>query len=97
MLDVVTSLRLWVVLMVNTAPQDPSLLTGSSTPPNPPGAPRRVGVLPILLAAGVVSAIAGLLSHAAGNNIPAAILTGGGAFGATVGLLLAIAHYALAE
>ncbi|MFD0522439.1 hypothetical protein [Paractinoplanes durhamensis] len=47
----------------------------------------------ILLAAGIVSGVAGLLSHAAGNNVPGSILTGGGAFAGTVGVLLAIAHY----
>ncbi|MEV4703939.1 hypothetical protein [Actinoplanes sp. NPDC049316] len=51
----------------------------------------------MLLIAANISGIAGLLSHAAGNNIPAAILTGGGAFAGTVGLLLAIAHYAGAK
>ncbi|MEU4238702.1 hypothetical protein [Actinoplanes sp. NPDC026619] len=51
-------------------------------------------MLLILLAAGAISGVAGFLSHAAGNNVPAAILTGGGAFAGTVGLLLAIAHYA---
>jgi hypothetical protein len=51
----------------------------------------------MVLTAALISGVAGLLSHAAGNNIPAAILTGGGAFAGTVGLLLAIAHYASAE
>jgi hypothetical protein len=51
----------------------------------------------MLPVAGVTSGVAGLLSHAAGNNIPAAILTGGGAFAGTVGLLLAIAHYTSAR
>ncbi|MGW4944212.1 hypothetical protein ACWEOZ_21800 [Actinoplanes sp. NPDC004185] len=51
----------------------------------------------MLLTAGIIGGVAGLLSHAAGNNIPAAILTGGGAFAGTVALLLAIAHYAGAE
>jgi hypothetical protein len=50
----------------------------------------------MLLAAGIVSGIAGLLSHASGSNVPASILTGGGAFAGTLGLLLAIAHYASA-
>jgi hypothetical protein len=35
-----------------------------------------------------------VLSHAAGNNVPGAILTGGGAFAGALGLLLAVAHYA---
>ncbi|WP_212990049.1 hypothetical protein [Actinoplanes auranticolor] len=59
--------------------------------------PRWVWVVLMLLTAGIIGGVAGLLSHAAGNNIPAAILTGGGAFAGTVALLLAIAHYAGAE
>lgn len=55
---------------------------------------RWTRVLLILLAAAGVSVVAGLLSRAAGNNVPAAILTGGGAFAGAVGVLLAIAHYA---
>jgi hypothetical protein len=51
----------------------------------------------MLLTAGIIGGVVCLLSHAAGNNIPAAILTGGGAFAGTVGLLLAIAHYASAS
>jgi len=71
--------------------------TRPPTHPNRPEAPRRAGVLLVLLAAGVISGVAGLLSHAAGNNVPAAILSGGAAFAGAVGLLLAIAHYAGAE
>lgn len=66
------------------------------TTPQQTGVPRWTWVLLILLAAGIVGGIAGLLSHAAGNNVPGAILTGGGAFAGTVALLLAIAHYASA-
>jgi hypothetical protein len=51
----------------------------------------------MLLCAGIIGGIAGLLSHAAGNNVPSAILTGGGAFAGTVVVLLAIAHYADAK
>jgi len=58
---------------------------------------RRLSVLLMLLTAGIISGVAGLLSHASGNNVPGAILTGGGAFAGTVGLLLAIVHYAGAE
>lgn len=54
---------------------------------------RWAGLLVMLLAAGFVSGLAGVLSRAAGNNLPGAVLTGGGAFAGTVGLLLAIAHY----
>lgn len=45
----------------------------------------------------MVSGGAGMLSHAAGNNVPGAILSGGAAFAGTVGLLLAIAHYTSEE
>jgi hypothetical protein len=45
----------------------------------------------------IIGGVAGLLSHAAGNNVPAAILTSGGAFAGTIGLLLAIAHYASSD
>lgn len=51
----------------------------------------------MVLSAGIVSGLAGVLSHAAGNNIPGAVLTGGAAFAGTVGLLLAIAHYTRVE
>jgi hypothetical protein len=75
-----------VMTMVNSAPRLP---TGKarSTRDRPP-----IGLL--LVVAAVVSGAAGLLSHAAGNNVPGAILTGGGAFAGALGLLLAVAHYA---
>ncbi len=82
--------------MLDRAPQDPHLLTGPPGSPDRPEVPRWVWVLLMLLTAAIISGVAGLLSHAAGNNVPAAILTGGGAFAGTVGLLLAIAHYASA-
>ncbi|GIF21501.1 hypothetical protein BJ973_005054 [Actinoplanes tereljensis] len=83
--------------MTEKAPRDPRLLAGSHLPPNRPEVPRWKSVLLMLFAAAIVGGAAGLLSHAGGNNIPAAILTGGGAFAGTVGLLLAIAHYASAR
>jgi hypothetical protein len=55
---------------------------------------RRPPITLLLVAATAVSGIAGLLSHAAENNVPGAILTGGGAFAGALGLLLAVAHYA---
>jgi anti-sigma factor RsiW len=55
--------------------------------------PRRTLVLHILPTSAVVSGAASWLSLAAGSNVPAAVLTGGGAFAGTVGLLLAVAHY----
>jgi hypothetical protein len=48
----------------------------------------------MVLTAGIVSGLAGVLSHAAGNNVPGAVLTGGAAFAGTIGLLLGVAHYA---
>jgi hypothetical protein len=51
----------------------------------------------IVLWAAIIGGVAGLLSHAAGSNIPSAILTGGSAFAGTVGILLAMAHYATAK
>jgi hypothetical protein len=51
----------------------------------------------MVAAAAVVSGVAGLLSHAAGNNLPGALLTSGGAFAAALGLLLTMAHYATGE
>lgn len=58
------------------------------------GAARRRLITLMLLTATVVSGVAGLLSHASGNNVPGAVLTGGAAFAGTLGLLLAVAHYA---
>jgi hypothetical protein len=63
----------------------------------PAAASRWAWLLVIMLTAGIISLLAGLLSHAAGNNVPGAVLTGGGAFAGTVGLLLAIAHYARSQ
>nr|WP_221378809.1 hypothetical protein [Actinoplanes polyasparticus] len=48
----------------------------------------------MVIAALVVSGLAGLLSDAAGNNVPTSVLTAGGAFGAALGLFVAMAHYA---
>jgi hypothetical protein len=58
-----------------------------------PAARRKPALALLLLAATLVSGVAGVLSHAAGNNVAGAILTGGGAFAGTLGLLLAVAHY----
>jgi hypothetical protein len=69
--------------MVNSSPRLPAEKTA-----------RRPSIVLMLVAAAVVSGVAGLLSHAAGNNVPGAILTGGGAFAGALGLLLAVAHYA---
>jgi hypothetical protein len=71
-------------LPVQTEPQPPIRATTK---------PHRTLILRILPASAVVSGAAGWLAVAAGSNIPAAALTGGGAFAGTVGLLLAIAHY----
>jgi len=79
--------------MVNRSSRSPS---PSITSPDPPtsAVPRWIWLLLILLGACIIGVTAGLLSYAAGNNIPEAILTGGGAFAGAVGLLLAMAHYA---
>ncbi|GHJ11254.1 hypothetical protein TPA0907_56210 [Micromonospora humidisoli] len=63
------------------------------TPPSSPRAPRWMWLLLMLLFAGIIGGVAGLLSYASDDNIPAAILTGGGAFAGALALLLAIAHY----
>lgn len=57
---------------------------------------RWTWLLVMVLAAGIVSGLAGLLSHAAGSNLPGAVLTGGAAFAGTIGLLLGVAHWAKA-
>jgi predicted branched-subunit amino acid permease len=62
----------------------------------PAGQPRQAApsqrrkLLLVLLVACIVGIAAGLLAHAAGDKVPSAVLTGGGAFAGTVGLLLAI-------
>ncbi|PRY32906.1 hypothetical protein [Pseudosporangium ferrugineum] len=55
---------------------------------------RWAWLLLMVLTAGVVSGVAGLLSRAGGSNVPGAVLTGGAAFAGTVGLLLGVAHWA---
>jgi hypothetical protein len=47
----------------------------------------------VVLAAALVSIVAGLLAHAGGASVPVAVLTGGGAFGTTVLLLLAMGNF----
>lgn len=54
---------------------------------------RDVWIAIILLTSCIVGSIAALLAYAGGSKVPTAILTGGGAFGGTVLLLIAIAHY----
>jgi predicted branched-subunit amino acid permease len=70
---------------------------GPAMPQDRMRAARWTGVLLMLLTSALVGVVAGLLSHAAGNNVPGAILTSGGAFAGAVGLLLALAHYVGAE
>lgn len=67
----------------------------SSTPPTP--APRSVWIAVILLAAVHVGAGAGLLAYVGGANVSTAVLTGGGAFGGTVLLLLALLTFGLGK
>ena len=70
----------------------------ASEPPRPPtGTPRAVWILVFTLTAVIVGGTAGLLAHASGTPAPAAILTGGTAFAGTLGLLLAVAHYATGD
>ena len=80
--------------MIGKTSRDPS---PSARTPASPRSPRQVQVLLILLVAALVGVVAGVLSHAAGNNVPAAVLTAGGAFAGATCLLLAIAHYTAAE
>lgn len=67
--------------------------TENLTPPSS----RWAWLLVMVLAAGIVSGLAGLLSHAAGSNVPGAVLTGGAAFAGTIGVLLGVAHWAKAQ
>jgi hypothetical protein len=66
----------------------------SATPTTTGTASRAVWIAIILLCAAFAATAAGLLAFAGGSPVPTAILTGGGAFAGTVGLLLALAHYA---
>jgi heme A synthase len=54
---------------------------------------RAVWTAIILLTAVLVSFAAGLLSVVGGIPVPLAIITAGGAFGGTIVLLLALAHF----
>ena len=90
-------LRPLVVTMIDRVPQTRSrrIEPPRLAPHNE--VPRWTWILLIILFAAIIGGVAGLLSHAAGSNVPSAILTGGGAFAGTVGLSLAIAHYATAK
>lgn len=72
----------------------PIMSSGADQPPMRTGVSRWIWVALMVLAAVIVAGLAGLLAHAGGANIPAAILTGGGAFAGAMLLLLAVAHYA---
>ena len=73
-------------------------MSSTGTPPSPSAStPRTMWILIFTLIAIIVGGTAGLLSHAGGTTVPGAILTGGGAFAGTLGLLLAVAHYATGE
>jgi hypothetical protein len=85
MLEVV-QLDALAVDMIRRAPQPAPLSQAKIS--------RKARMLLILVAATVVSGAAGLLSHAAGKNVPDAVLTAGGAFAGAVGVLLALVHYA---
>jgi hypothetical protein len=43
-----------------------------------------------------VGVLAGILTHAGGDSLPVSVLTGGGSFGATLLLLMAVFHFATA-
>jgi hypothetical protein len=56
--------------------------------------PRRWTAVAVMgLVAAVVGVVAGVLAHAAGDNVAGAVLAGGAAFAGAGGLLLAVAHY----
>jgi predicted branched-subunit amino acid permease len=57
-------------------------------------ATRAVCVALVLLAAAVVSIIAGLLACAGGAEVPNAVIVGGCAYAGAVGLLLSLLKYA---
>ncbi|MFI5837712.1 hypothetical protein ACIA5A_28945 [Micromonospora sp. NPDC051300] len=59
----------------------------------PTGSTRPLWAALIVLTAVLVGAAAAMLSIAGGVPIPLAVIAGGGAFGGTVALLLAIAHF----
>lgn len=61
-------------------------------PPAPTS--RAVWIALIVLAATIIGATAGLLAHASGSVIPAAILVGGGAFFSATLFLLQLLAYA---
>ncbi|MGC9670987.1 hypothetical protein ACNTMW_31120 [Planosporangium sp. 12N6] len=67
------------------------MMTSPATTPT--GTSRAVWAAIILLTALPIGAAAGLLSHAGGVPVPLAVVAGGGAFGGTAGLLLALAHF----
>ncbi|GIF39171.1 hypothetical protein [Actinoplanes xinjiangensis] len=75
---------------MNDDASQPSAFTGRRQRPD---RPQRTRLLLVLFVAGIAGVIAGWLSHASGTNLPAAVLTGGGAFAGAVGLLLAIARH----
>lgn len=71
------------------------MCTGISQPPVSPlsRTPRSVWIALILIAAALIGGGAGLLAWAGGANVPMAILTGGGAFGGAIVLLLTLCRY----
>jgi hypothetical protein len=80
--------------MVNGAPHDMPASAERDVPAPRVSSTRRRWMTLMLVTATAVSGVAGLLSHAAGNNVPGAVLTAGAAFAGAFGLLLAVAHYA---
>lgn len=70
------------------------MTTATNRPSPTPPPSRSIWMALVLIGAVIVGASSGLLAYAGGNNVPMAVLAGGGAFGATVLLLLALLNYA---
>ena len=75
-----------------------STLAGTPQPGNQPaagpGSLRATWVALFLVFGIIVGTAAGSLAFAGGLNVPGALLVGGGAFSATVGLSLALYNFA---
>lgn len=80
-----------------SAVSPPQAETKARPPSQQPDPPRALWSAIILLAAVIVGAAGGLLSFAGGLPVPLAIVTGGGAFGGTVALLLTLANFLAGE
>ncbi|GIF41342.1 hypothetical protein [Actinoplanes xinjiangensis] len=63
------------------------------TPTAPPASTRPLWLAVFVLAATVTGTAAGILAFAGGTNIPLSVVAGGTAFGGSLALLLALAHF----